>query len=102
MNKMNTETKTTQTKTRQLVEIRVALIGTPNCGKTTIFNEITGARQHVGNYPGVTVEYKSGEIIKDGYKIKFIDLPGTYSLYAYSPEEAVSRNYLINENQILY
>ncbi len=78
-------------------EIRVALIGTPNSGKTTIFNELTGARQHVGNYPGVTVEHKTGEIVKNGYKIKFIDLPGTYSLYTYSPEEAVSRNYLLKE-----
>jgi ferrous iron transport protein B len=77
--------------------IKVALIGTPNSGKTTIFNELTGARQHVGNYPGVTVEHKSGELLKDGYRIKFTDLPGIYSLFAYSPEEAVSRNYLLKE-----
>ena len=78
-------------------EIKVALIGTPNSGKTTIFNELTGARQHVGNYPGVTVEHKSGEVLKEGYRIKFTDLPGIYSLYAYSPEEAVSRDFLIRE-----
>ncbi len=78
-------------------KFKVALLGSPNSGKTTIFNELTGARQHVGNYPGVTVEYKTGTINFRGYEITFVDLPGTYSITAYSPEEAVSRDYLINK-----
>jgi ferrous iron transport protein B len=77
--------------------LTVALAGSPNSGKTTIFNNITGARQHVGNYPGVTVEHKTGEKKHLGYNLKVIDLPGTYSLTAYSEEEVVTRNFLINE-----
>ena len=68
---------------------RVALAGNPNCGKTTIFNALTGARQHVGNYPGVTVESKSGKFILNGIEIELIDLPGVYSLSSSSPEEEV-------------
>lgn len=75
----------------------VALAGSPNSGKTSIFNNITGARQHVGNYPGVTVEHKMGEKKYMGYDLQIIDLPGTYSLTAYSEEEVVTRNFLINE-----
>jgi len=78
-------------------EITLALAGNPNAGKTTVFNEITGARQHVGNYPGVTVEKKEGVGSCDGREIKVVDLPGTYSLTAYSLEEVVARNYLIGE-----
>ncbi|MCE5329760.1 ferrous iron transport protein B, partial [bacterium] len=77
-------------------EFTVALAGSPNSGKTTIFNSITGSRQHVGNYPGVTVEQKTGKKKYKGYLINFIDLPGTYSLTAYSREEIVTRNYIIN------
>ena len=77
-------------------KITVALAGNPNSGKTTIFNMLTGARQHVGNYPGVTVEKVEGLCHYKGYDIKFIDLPGTYSLSAYSIEEIVARNYLID------
>lgn len=77
-------------------KIRVAFIGSPNSGKTTIFNNITGARQHVGNYPGVTVESKTGSRVFKGYNFNFIDLPGTYSLTAFSEEEVVTRNYIIN------
>ncbi len=77
--------------------ISVALAGSPNSGKTTIFNYLTGSRQHVGNYPGVTVEKKTGERKYKGYDFSFIDLPGTYSLTAYSEEEIVARNYIINE-----
>jgi len=77
--------------------ITIALAGNPNSGKTTIFNNLTGARQHVGNYPGVTVERKEGRVIYGGYDIKVIDLPGTYSLTAYSPDELVARNVLIEE-----
>ena len=75
----------------------IALAGNPNSGKTTLFNAITGARQHVGNYPGITVERKEGIIDIKGTKVKLIDLPGTYSLSAYSQEELVARNFLVNE-----
>ena len=68
---------------------RVALAGNPNCGKTCIFNALTGARQHVGNYPGVTVESKSGKFELNGMEIELIDLPGVYSLSSSSPEEDV-------------
>jgi ferrous iron transport protein B len=77
--------------------IRVALAGNPNSGKTTIFNAFTGARQHVGNYPGVTVEKKEGTREYNGYRLEIVDLPGTYSLTAYSLDEVVARNFLIEE-----
>ena len=67
-------------------KFRVALAGNPNCGKTSIFNALTGARQHVGNYPGVTVESKSGTFILNGMEIELVDLPGVYSLSSNSPE----------------
>ncbi|MCK5544340.1 MAG: ferrous iron transport protein B, partial [Desulfobulbaceae bacterium] len=79
-------------------EIKIALAGNPNSGKTTLFNALTGAHQHVGNYPGVTVEKKEGVYKLNDKKIKIIDLPGTYSLTAYSEEEVVARNFLVNEN----
>ncbi len=75
----------------------LALTGNPNAGKTTLFNSLTGARQHVGNYPGVTVERKAGEYRKDGFEAVIIDLPGTYSLTAYSEEEVVARDFIANE-----
>ena len=78
-------------------KIVVALAGNPNSGKTTIFNNLTGARQHVGNYPGVTVERKEGYVRHDGREILFVDLPGTYSLTAYSAEELVARNFIVDE-----
>jgi len=74
----------------------VALAGNPNSGKSTIFNALTGANQHVGNYPGVTVEKKEGFKSYRGYDILFVDLPGTYSLSAYSQDEVVARDFLIN------
>ncbi len=77
--------------------IRVALAGNPNSGKTTIFNQLTGAHQKVGNWPGVTVEKKEGMIHKDGYRIELIDLPGTYSLTPFSLEEVVARNFILEE-----
>jgi ferrous iron transport protein B len=76
-------------------EVTVALAGNPNSGKTTIFNLLTGARQHVGNYPGVTVEEKHGTCRHGQTRIDVIDLPGTYSLTAYSTEELVARQVLI-------
>ena len=75
----------------------VALAGNPNCGKTTLFNLLTGSRQHVGNFPGVTVERKSG-LVKGFNDIAVIDLPGIYSLYPYSPEEVTARDYLLGEH----
>jgi len=78
-------------------KIAVAIAGNPNSGKTTIFNMLTGAHQHVGNYPGVTVEKKEGLCKYKGYEITVVDLPGTYSLTAYSIEELVARNFIIDE-----
>lgn len=78
--------------------ITVALAGNPNSGKTTLFNALTGAKQHVGNYPGVTVERKEGWRTYRGYKIRFVDLPGTYSLTAHSVEEVVARDFIITEH----
>ena len=77
--------------------INIALAGNPNAGKTTLFNRLTGARQHVGNYPGVTVEIKTGIIHHKQTRFDVTDLPGTYSLTAYSVEELVARNFLVNE-----
>jgi ferrous iron transport protein B len=77
--------------------ITVALAGNPNAGKTTLFNHLTGARQHVGNYPGITVEQKEGCCLHQGQGLCIVDLPGTYSLTAYSVEELVARDFLVNE-----
>ena len=76
--------------------IRVALVGNPNCGKTSLFNIASGAHEHVGNYSGVTVDAKEGHFEHNGYKITLVDLPGTYSLSAYSPEELYVRRNLID------
>lgn len=78
-------------------KITIALAGNPNCGKTTIFNDLTGARQHVGNYPGVTVEKKEGNLKYKGYEIKVVDIPGIYSLTAYSIDEIIARNFIVEE-----
>ena len=82
-------------------ETIIALAGNPNSGKTTLFNAITGSRQHVGNYPGVTVEKKEGSYSHNGRQFKIVDLPGTYSLTAYSMEELVARDYLVNDQPAL-
>ena len=76
--------------------LSIALAGNPNCGKTTLFNEITGSKQHVGNWPGVTVEKKEGKYKKDK-AMTIVDLPGIYSLSPYSAEEIVARNYIVEE-----
>jgi ferrous iron transport protein B len=76
----------------------VALAGNPNSGKTTVFNALSGARQHVGNYPGVTVEKKESRFTHEGVHVDLVDLPGTYSLTAYSIEELVARDYVIEEH----
>ncbi len=77
--------------------ITIALAGNPNSGKTTIFNNLTGSSQHVGNYPGVTVDTKEGFLKRSKTKIRVVDLPGTYSLTAYTLEEIVARNFILDE-----
>ena len=77
--------------------INVALVGNPNCGKTSLFNVASGAHEHVGNYSGVTVDAKEGFFDYQGYHFRIIDLPGTYSLSAYSPEEIYVRKHIIEE-----
>ena len=77
--------------------INIALVGNPNCGKTSLFNVASGAHEHVGNYSGVTVDAKKGFFEYNGYHFNIYDLPGTYSLSAYSPEELYVRRYLKNE-----
>ena len=78
------------------MSIKIALAGNPNCGKTTLFNALTGSNQYVGNWPGVTVEKKEGKLKKHNDVI-ITDLPGIYSLSPYTLEEVVARNYLIDE-----
>ncbi len=77
--------------------INVALVGNPNCGKTSLFNFASGAHEKVGNYSGVTVEAKEGHAVFEGYKFNIVDLPGTYSLSAYSPEELYVRKHIIDK-----
>ena len=78
------------------VPARIALVGNPNCGKTALFNALTGSRQKVGNYPGVTVERKEGSFVTPGgHRVQVLDLPGTYSLRAHSPDEAVTRDVVL-------
>lgn len=76
-------------------EMKMALVGNPNCGKTTLFNALTGSNQYVGNWPGVTVEKKEGRTETEGRKVTIVDLPGIYSLSPYSMEEIVARDFII-------
>ncbi len=78
--------------------IRIALVGNPNSGKTSLYNFVSGKREHVGNYSGVTVDARKSTIQKDGYSIELIDLPGTYSITEYTPEEVYVRNHIIESN----
>ena len=77
-------------------EINIALAGNPNCGKTSLFNRASGAKEHVGNYSGVTIDAAKASLHWKGYQLTLIDLPGTYSLTAYTPEELYSRKYIID------
>lgn len=77
--------------------ITLALAGNPNAGKTSLFNALTGSRQHVGNWPGKTVEKKEGTFRYQGLTGRVVDLPGTYSLSAFSPEEVIARDYLLEQ-----
>lgn len=83
------------------VEVRVALAGNPNCGKTSLFNALTGARQHVANYPGVTVERRTGRCDIDDLALNVIDLPGTYSLSSFSPDERVAQDELTDAPDVV-
>lgn len=78
-------------------DLVIALAGNPNCGKTSMFNELTGAKQHVGNWPGVTVEKKEGNLRFEGRNLTVVDLPGTYSLGAYSEDEVVACNFILRD-----
>ncbi len=81
-----------------LRDLRIALVGNPNCGKTALFNTLTGSRQRVANYPGVTVERKEGSFVSPGRRrVQLLDLPGTYSLRARSPDEVVTRDVVLGE-----
>ena len=82
------------------MNIRIALAGNPNSGKTTLFNALTGSNQFVGNWPGVTVEKKEGKL-KNHDSVTIVDLPGIYSLSPYSQEEVIAREYLVIELHII-
>ncbi|GAB4303251.1 MAG: ferrous iron transport protein B [Myxococcota bacterium] len=94
---LNEEHSEVRSESKELKKIRVAICGNPNSGKTSIFNALTGSRQHVGNWPGVTVERKTGQFKSDGYQASVEDLPGAYSLSDNSPEELIARDYIVNE-----
>jgi ferrous iron transport protein B len=77
--------------------LRIALAGNPNSGKSSVFNALTGARQHVGNWPGKTVERKVGRFVLHQFDVELVDLPGIYSLSAFSMEEMIARDHIVNE-----
>ncbi len=81
-----------------MADLVIALAGNPNAGKSSIFNALTGARQHVGNWPGKTVEKKEGTLIHNSRRITVVDLPGAYSLTAYTIEEIIARDFILEEH----
>ena len=89
--------KAADPEAHEVREMKLALVGNPNCGKTTLFNALTGSNQYVGNWPGVTVEKKEGLATVDGRSVTIVDLPGIYSLSPYSMEEIVARNFIVEE-----
>ncbi len=93
----DTDTLLDRAVSERMREINVALVGNPNSGKTSLFNALSGSREHVGNYSGVTVDAKSGSLQYKGYRINITDLPGTYALSAYTPEEMYVRSHLIEK-----
>ena len=82
----------------QKKRLKIAVAGNPNCGKTTLFNELTGSRQMVGNWPGVTVDRKTGHYAFEGHDFELVDIPGIYALSAHSTDEKVARDYLLSED----
>lgn len=83
---------------KKINKIKIALFGNPNCGKTTLFNALTGSKQYVGNWPGVTVEKKSGIFNISDLEVEIVDLPGIYSMTAFSIDEKIARSFVLNEN----
>ena len=81
-----------------MVNLKVGLAGNPNVGKTTVFNELTGMHQHVGNWPGKTVEQAIGQFSRGKYDYEIVDLPGNYALSAHTMEEIVSRDFIVDED----
>ena len=80
--------------------LTIAIAGNPNCGKTALFNALTGARQHVGNWPGVTVEKKEGYFELGDRQIRLVDLPGTYALFANAEDERAAVDYLLSREKL--
>lgn len=83
-------------------ELTIALVGNPNCGKTALFNALTGVRQRTGNWPGVTVDRKEGRVDIDGRRVTVVDLPGTYSLDATTLDQQIARDYLLSHEADLF
>lgn len=95
---LSSQDETSQKRSKEKKKVKVALVGNPNSGKTSIFNLASGSHEHVGNYSGVTVDSKEGYLTHNGYTFQLVDLPGTYSLSAYSPEELYVRKFIAEEN----